>query len=57
MRQIASLTMDMNLSKLEEMAKDRGAWLAAVHADHRVGNDLVIEQELQKQISHLMMIV
>ena len=57
MRQIASLTMDMNLSKLEEIAKDRGAWLAAVHADHRVGHDLVIEQELQKQISHLMMIV
>lgn len=35
MRQIASLTMDVNLSKLEEIAKDRGALLAAVHANHK----------------------
>ena len=33
MRWLASITdsMDMNLSKLQEMKEDRGAWLAAVH--------------------------
>ena len=33
MRQLDSITksMDMNLSKLLETAKDRGAWHAAVH--------------------------
>ena len=28
---IASLTMDMNLSKLQEIVKGRGAWRASVH--------------------------
>ena len=33
MRWINSTTnsMDMNLSKLQEIVKDRGAWCAAVH--------------------------
>ena len=33
MRWLESITdsMDMNLSKLQEMVKDRGAWHAAVH--------------------------
>ena len=33
MRQIDSITvlMDMNLSKLREIVKNRGAWCAAVH--------------------------
>ena len=33
MRGLGSLTdsMDMNLSKLWEIVKDRGAWYAAVH--------------------------
>ena len=32
-RELYSITdsMDMNLSKLRETVKDRGAWLAAVH--------------------------
>ena len=33
MRQLDSITnsMDMNLSKLQEIVKDRGAWHAVVH--------------------------
>ena len=30
---MASLTLDMNLSKLQEMVKDRKAWPAAVHKE------------------------
>ena len=36
-------TMDMNLSKLLEIVKDRGAWLAAVMGLQRVEHDLVTE--------------
>ena len=35
--------MDMNLSKLQEMVKDREAWRAAVYGSQRVGHNLVTE--------------
>ena len=47
MRWSASITysMDMNLSKLRETVKDRGAWRATAH---RVGHDSVNEQQQQQ---------
>ena len=41
MRWLDRLThsMDMNLSKLQEVVKDRGAWCATVHGSQRVGHD------------------
>ena len=36
-------SMDMNVSRLWEMVKDREAWHAAVHGSQRVGHDLVTE--------------
>ena len=36
-------SMDMSLSKLREMVKDRETWRAAVHGLQRVGPDLGTE--------------
>ena len=43
-------SMDMNLSKLQEIVEDRGAWCATDKWGHRVRYDLVTEQ--QKQYKH-----
>ena len=38
-------SMEMSLSKLWKMVKDRESWLAAVHESQRVGHNLVTEQQ------------
>jgi len=39
-------SVDMNLSKLREIVKDREAWHAAVHGSQKVGHDLATEQKI-----------
>ena len=38
-------SMDMSLSKLREMVKDREAWRAFIHGLQRIGHDLATEQQ------------
>ena len=47
MRQLDSITdsMDMNLSKLGEIVKDRGSWSAAVMCSKGVRHVLATEQQ------------
>ena len=37
-------SMDMNLSKIQEIVNDREAWCVAVHGSQRVRHDLATEQ-------------
>ena len=50
MRWLDSIThsTDMNLSKLQEIVKDRGAWRAEVHGLQRVGHDLRLNNNNNK---------
>ena len=38
-------SVDMNLSQLQKIVKDKSAWHAAVHGSQRVGYDLLTEQQ------------
>ena len=44
--------MDVNLSKLQEIVKEREAWRAAVHGLWRVGHNLATEQQQEGKSGH-----
>ena len=46
-------SMDMTLSKLWEMVKDRGAWSAAIMELQRVGHDLATERQKFQKMNYI----
>ena len=45
--------MDMTLSKLWEMVKDRGTWNAAIMELQRVGHDLATERQKLQKVNYI----
>ena len=43
-------SMNMSLSKLQEMVKDREVWSAAALGSQRVGHDLATEGEIDEYL-------
>ena len=50
-------SVDMNLSKLLEIVKDKEAWPAAIHEVTKVGYDLATEQQQQGSLACNKMII
>ena len=45
--------IEMSLSKLQEMVKDREAWHSAIQGLQRVGHDLATEQQLPRILARV----